>query len=97
MSMRDLYELIPNDELVEPRYYDQLVTTARVLERIFNGDQTGQDRETGVIVLVFPANNEENDLRISCISNCHQVAILEMLKKQVARFERGLNDYKGAA
>jgi len=48
-------------------------------------------------VLVFPANNEENDLRISCISNCHQVAILEMLKKQVARFERGLNDYKGAA
>lgn len=78
-----------SEELVET-----MNDVAALLDRVFNGDKTGEDRETGFILMVFPLDKDEG--RCNYISNADRDDVVAMLKHQIARFE-GQPDISGTA
>lgn len=74
------------DGPIEAHYREKMNTVARELDKAFNGDDKGQDRKTGFILLVFPFNGSGG--RCNYISNgADRRDVIVLLKEQVARFE----------
>jgi len=73
------------DGPIEARHHRMMNTLAMTLDELFNGEATGDDRETGFILMVFPFGNNEG--RSNYISNADRAGVVTMLKEQLARFE----------
>jgi hypothetical protein len=72
-----------------------MVGVAKALDETFNGEEKGQDRKTGFVLLVFPFGEGEG--RCNYISNgASRDDIVVMLKEQIKRFE-GQPEMKGRA
>ena len=83
------------DAPIEPEYHDMMNAVADGLDRIFNGDAHGLDRETGFILLVYPFGEHEG--RVNYISNgADRKDVAIFLREQAARFE-GQPEMKGHA
>jgi hypothetical protein len=83
------------DAPIEPQYRDTMAAVARAIDELFNGDATGNDRQTGFVLLVFPFGEKEG--RCNYISNgADRRDIVTLLKEQIKRFE-GQPEMKGTA
>jgi hypothetical protein len=83
------------DAPIEPEYIEMMKATAQALDKLFNGDAKGHERETGFVLLVFPFN--EKDGRCNYISNgAAREDVVTLFKEQIARFE-GQPEMKGRA
>jgi hypothetical protein len=65
---------------------DFLQRTAKVLDQLLNGEQRGQDRHNGFVLLVFPFDGPKG-ARVNYVSNADRADVLVALKEVVARFE----------
>jgi hypothetical protein len=83
------------DGPIEDAYRATMVGVAKALDETFNGEEKGQDRKTGFVLLVFPFGEAEG--RCNYISNgASRDDIVVMLKEQIKRFE-GQPEMKGRA
>ena len=74
------------DAPIEERHRASMNEVAAALDKIFNGDARGQNRETGFVLLVFPFGAKDG--RCNYISNgADHRDIVVMMKEQIARFE----------
>lgn len=83
------------DAPIEPEFRKMMNALAVSLDQIFNGDQTGADRSTGFVLLVFPFTDAEGKKyqgRANYISNAHRADIVVLLKEQLARFEGRMSE-----
>jgi hypothetical protein len=81
---------MPNHTLgdgpIEERHHALMNQVAASLDKIFNGDTTGKDRETGFVLLVFQFGTSEG--RCNFISNgANRQDIVALFKEMIARFE----------
>lgn len=82
------------DKPIDPKYLENMNMLAGVLDKLFNGEAKGADREVGFILMVFPLNSTNG--RTNYISNANRKDVVAMLKEQIARFE-GQLEMKGKA
>ena len=80
---------------IDIHYRAKMQTLAGSLDKAFNGDKRGKDRDTGFVLLMFPFGAEEG-ARTNYISNADRRDIVVALKEIVARFE-GQPEVKGRA
>jgi hypothetical protein len=74
------------DAPIEAEYHGLMTGIARAIDRTFNGDAKGNERETGFVLLVFPFGDRAG--RCNYISNgADRRDVLTLLKEMVARFE----------
>ncbi|HEY1301457.1 MAG TPA: hypothetical protein VGF07_13240 [Stellaceae bacterium] len=74
------------DAPVEERYRAQMEHLARALDRYFNDDKRGEERETGFVMLVFPFGDRAG--RCNFISNgADRANIVSLFREMIARFE----------
>lgn len=73
------------DGPIEAKHHRMMNTLASTLDELLNGEETGADRKTGFILVVFPFGN--TDGRANYISNAERSDVVTMLKEQLARFE----------
>jgi hypothetical protein len=75
------------DGPIEPGYVHEMQAIAGALDNIFNGEDHGQDRKTGFVLLVFPFGN--NYGRCNYISNgADREDIVRLFREQIKRFEK---------
>jgi len=80
---------------IEPAYIEQMNVLARGIDKIFNGEKTGHDRDVGFVLLVF--NYGEKEGRCNFISNgADRKDIVVLFKEMIKRFE-GQPEMKGTA
>ena len=83
------------DAPIEPAYFDHMNAVAEGLDKIFNGDVKGKDRDIGFVLLVFRYGEKEG--RCNFISNgADRREIVVMFKEMISRFE-GQAEMKGTA
>lgn len=83
------------DAPIQSEYREKMNRLARELDRFFNGDARGADREIGFVLLVFPFGEKEG--RCNYISNgADRRDVVTLLREQIARFE-GQPEMKGRA
>lgn len=83
------------DKPIEPEYIEKMTNLARFLDREFNGEAHGNDREVGFVLLVFPFGEKEG--RCNFIGNgADRKDIVTLFKEMIARFE-GQPEMKGRA
>jgi hypothetical protein len=83
------------DAPIEPEYIEKMNALASVVDELFNGEDKGQARKVGFVLLVFPFG--EGDGRCNYISNgADRKDIVTMFKEQIKRFE-GQPDMTGRA
>lgn len=81
------------DGPIEQAYREKMNSLAGFLDRQFNGDTRGKDREVGFVLLVFPFG--EKGGRCNFISNgANRKDIVVLFKEMIARFE-GQPDLSG--
>lgn len=84
------------DKPVEPKHHDNMNAVARGLDKIFNGDAQGADRQTGFVLLVYPFGAAEG-ARCNFISNgADRRDVVSLMKEMIARFE-GQPEVQGRA
>jgi hypothetical protein len=71
---------------IEQHYRAQMQTIAASLDKAFNGDAKGDDRQNGFVLLIFPFDGPA-DARTNYVSNASRKDIVVALKEIVARFE----------
>jgi hypothetical protein len=60
---------------------------ATALDKLYNGDKTGKDKDIGFVLLVFPYG-QVSDGRVNYISNgANRRDIISLMKEMIARFE----------
>lgn len=74
------------DEQIVAEYRELMNGLARQLDYMFNKGLSGEQRETGFVLLVFPFGDAGSG-RINYISNGNRSDIVTALKEIVARFE----------
>jgi hypothetical protein len=84
------------DAPIEPRLIKLMNIVAATLDVTFNGDNKGDDRKNGFILLVFPFDEVDGDGRCNYISNAERHDVVVMLKEQIKRFE-GQPEVRGTA
>ena len=73
---------------IEPKYVEIMQDLARLLDKAFNGDAKGANRQTGFVLLVFPFGEGEG--RCNYISNgADRRDIIKLLREQANRFDEG--------
>jgi hypothetical protein len=80
---------------VEQRYKDQMTAVMRTLDQFFNGNKG--PRKTGVAVLVFSLEHQEEGGRVNYMSNVDRGDMLTAMKEFIARNEGRFDDRGGAA
>ena len=70
------------DDPVQEKYVEQMHILARTLDRVFNGDKHGAEREVGFALLVFDFNVPA---RVNYISNAERPKMLEAVQEWMAR------------
>ena len=86
------------DAPIEARYHAMMNAVAQALDRVFNGDAKGRDRQTGFVLMVYPfAEFDNGDSRCNYISNgADRKDVVVLMKEMIARFE-GQPEMKGRA
>lgn len=75
------------DAPIEDSYREQMNQLARKIDRYFNGNVRGVERQTGFVLLVFPFGETESG-RCNFISNgADRRDIVALFKEMIARFE----------
>jgi hypothetical protein len=75
------------DAPIQDEYREKMQTLARSLDVWFNGEDHGQERKTGFVLLVFPFG-DDFDGRCNYISNgADRKEIVVLFKEQIKRFE----------
>jgi hypothetical protein len=83
------------DAPIEPEYIEQMTAVVQTLDQFFNGDKRGEDRKTGLVLLVFPFGDVEG--RCNFMSNgADRKDIVTLFREMIARFE-GQPEMKGRA
>jgi hypothetical protein len=90
--MTDDHQL--GDAPIEEQYRAKMQHLARAIDEFFNDGATGDDRQTGFCLMVFPLDGFDG--RANYISNAKREDIVVLLKEQLARFE-GQPEMKGRA
>lgn len=84
------------DGPIQDEYRDAMNHIAKGLDKVFNGDAKGQDRETGFVLLVFPFGEADGG-RCNFISNgADRKDVVTLMKEMISRFE-GQPEIKGTA
>jgi hypothetical protein len=88
----------PQDRLgdapIEARYHDQMTAIVRALDETLNQGKSGNDRETGFVLMVFPFNSNG---RCNYMSNgANRQDVITLMREMIARFE-GQPELKGTA
>jgi hypothetical protein len=74
------------DAPIEPAYIKKMKALAGALDEMFNGDDYGDKRSTGFVLLVFPFGEKEG--RCNYISNgADRDDIVKLFREQIKRFE----------
>jgi len=74
------------DAPVEAEYYDKMVGVTKAIDEFFNGQDKGQDRKVGFVLMVFPFGDVEG--RCNYMSNgADRKDIVVLMKEMIARFE----------
>jgi len=74
------------DGPIEDAYLDKMNAVARALDDVFNGEDRGQARNVGFVLLVFPYGSNEG--RANYISNgADRDDIVRLFREQIARFD----------
>lgn len=73
---------------IEDRFKGEMQDVAAALDRFFNGEKRGSDRDVGFVLLVFPFGEREG--RCNYISNgADRRDIIKLLREQANRFDEG--------
>jgi hypothetical protein len=84
------------DGPIEERYRARMQQLATTLDRFFNGDARGADRETGFVLLVFPFGNRDG--RCNYLSNgADRADIVALFREMIARFAGAIDSPPGHA
>ena len=70
---------------IDPKYVEQMNDLAKTLDRAFNGNLRGADREVGFVLIVFKFNATD---RSNYISNAQRSDVVEMLRSQADHLEK---------
>lgn len=73
------------DAPIEPEYLEKMNVLAGAIDRLFNLDKKGADREVGFCLMIF--NFGEGAGRANYISNANREDVIVLLKEQLARFQ----------
>lgn len=74
------------DAPIEEQHVEQMNRVAAALDRVFNGEDRGDDRKTGFVLLLFPFGDTEG--RCNFISNgADRADLVVLFKEMIARFE----------
>lgn len=74
------------DEDIEQRFFDQMNKLAPHLDRYFNGDKRGDEREVGFVLLVTTFGDQPG--RCNFISNgLDRKDVVALFKEMIERFE----------
>jgi hypothetical protein len=74
------------DAPIEPQHFETMNAIAAALDKMFNGEARGKDKEVGFVLLVFPYGEKEG--RCNFISNgADRSDIVVLFKEMIARFE----------
>lgn len=68
---------------IEERFHFKMNEVARGLDKIFNGKKTGDDREVGFFLAVFPFGEEG---RFNYISNSARADVVRLLQEILNRY-----------
>lgn len=83
------------DGPIQSDYREKMNAVMATLDEFMNGDAKGTDRQTGIVVLMFPFG--ATDGRCNFISNgADRNDLVVLFKEMIARFE-GQPDIKGRA
>lgn len=83
------------DGPIEEKHRKQMNDLAAFLDKIFNGEVKGEQREIAFVLMCCPFG-AGNDGRVNYISNANRADVVTMMKHQIKRFE-GQPDLKGNA
>lgn len=74
------------DGPVDEQYHAKLTAIMRTLDEFLNGDAKGPDRETGIVVLMFPFGDTSG--RCNFMSNgADRRDLVVLMREMIARFE----------
>lgn len=78
-----------DDAPIQPEFYQKMNDLAKLLDKFFNGETKGKDRENGFILLVYPFGNlASGNARCNYISNgADRRDVITLMKEMIARFE----------
>lgn len=79
---------------MQAEYIEKMNMLASVIDQLFNGTKTGNDRETGFVLLVAPFGDTEG--RVNYISNGQREDMTKMMSELLARFEANPPADKGS-
>jgi hypothetical protein len=75
------------DAPIQARYREQMNAIAEALDDVFNPGKSGNDRETGFVLLVFPFGEADTG-RCNFISNgADRKDVVSLFKEMIARFQ----------
>lgn len=75
------------DAPIQEEYRELMNKLAFALDKMFNGETTGQDRKTGFVLMVYPFG-EQGQGRCNYISNgADRRDVVVLMKEMIARFE----------
>ena len=80
---------------LDPKYAEGLRQIAMALDQSFNEGKTGEDREVGFVLMVFPLKGQIG--RCNYISNSNRADIKTLLREQLAYFEGQSDKLEGHA
>lgn len=97
-AKRHYEALRPNQRLgdapIEERHHAQITAIVQTLDKVFNGDKHGNDREVGFVLMVFPFGDRSG--RCNYASNgADRRDIVTLMREMIARFE-GQPEMKGS-
>jgi hypothetical protein len=79
-------EFTLGDAPIEAQYIEMMTTLAHGIDEFFNGDQHGNERSTGFVLLVFPFGLKDG--RCNFLSNgANREDIVVLMREMIARFE----------
>jgi hypothetical protein len=74
------------DAPIEAAYHEKMTAIIRTLDEFMNGSAKGPDRQTGIVVMVFPFGDGPG--RCNYMSNgVDRADIVTLMKEMIARFE----------
>ena len=74
-----------DDALLDPKLQQAMDDVAVLLDRVLNGNSSGDDRETGFILTVLHFSDGPTH-RCNSISNMDRTDVVAVLKHQIARY-----------
>jgi hypothetical protein len=74
------------DAPVSAEYHEKMVAITRAIDDVFNGEDKGQARHTGFVLMVFPFGDVSG--RCNYMSNgADRKDIVTLMREMIARFE----------